>query len=78
MKELYQKAAKPSRYLAEIQYDKEGFRPGQRIRHKKYGEGTIVNIDGDKITLRFDKGGRKKIFSLQFLTEQGLIQTEEI
>ena len=78
VKELYQKAAKPSRYLAEIQYDKEGFRPGQRIRHKKYGEGTIVNIDGDKITLRFDKGGRKKIFSLQFLMEQGLIQTEEI
>lgn len=75
VKEMYQKEAKPSRYLAEIRYDTQSFQAGQRIRHKKYGEGTIVGVDGDKITLRFDKNPRTKMFSLRFLTEQGLIST---
>lgn len=75
VKKIYQKEAKPSRYLGEIRYDAEAFQTGQRIRHKKYGEGIIVRVDGDKITLRFDKNPRTKIFSLRFLTEQGLITT---
>lgn len=75
VKEMYQKEAKPSRYLAEIRYDTQSFQAGQRIRHKKYGEGIIVGVDGDKITLRFDKSLRTKMFSMRFLTEQGLIST---
>ncbi|MBS6723483.1 MAG: UvrD-helicase domain-containing protein [Clostridiales bacterium] len=79
VKELYQKEAKPSRYLAELRYDAGSFQPGRRIRHKKFGSGTIVSVNGDKITLRFDKNVRTKTFSLQFLTEQGMIRvlTEE-
>lgn len=75
VKEMYQKEAKPSRYIAEIRYSTESFRAGQRIKHKKYGTGTVVQIDGDKVTLRFDKNPRTKIFSLRFLTEQGMIAT---
>ncbi len=74
VKELYQKEAKPSRYLAEIRYDAGSFQPGRRILHKKFGAGTIVSVNGDKITLRFDKNVRTKTFSLQFLTEQGMIR----
>ncbi len=73
VKEMYQKTVKPSRYLAEIRYDAKTFQAGQQIRHKKYGAGTIVSVDGDKIILRFGKNPRTKIFSLRFLTEQGLI-----
>ena len=75
VKEMYQKEAKPSRYIAEIRYSTGSFRAGQRIKHKKYGTGTVVQIDGDKVTLRFDKNPRTKIFSLRFLTEQGMIAT---
>ena len=74
VKELYQKEAKPSRYIAEIRYDADSFQPGRRILHKKFGTGTIVSVNGDKITLRFDKNVRTKTFSLQFLTEQGVIR----
>lgn len=75
VKEMYQKEVKPSRYLAEIKYDKESFVPGQRIHHKKYGRGTILKLNGDKITLQFDNHKQKKVFSLRFLTEQGLMTT---
>jgi len=42
-----------------------GFRPGQRVRHPKYGEGTVYRREGDgedaKITVQFAKFGLKKL-----------------
>jgi len=42
-----------------------GFRPGQRVRHPKYGEGTVYRREGDgedaKITVQFLKFGLKKL-----------------
>ena len=42
-----------------------GFRPGQRVRHPKYGEGTVYQREGDgenaKITVQFPKFGLKKL-----------------
>jgi ATP-dependent DNA helicase UvrD/PcrA len=42
-----------------------GFRPGQRVRHPKYGEGTVYRREGDgdeaKITVQFPKFGIKKL-----------------
>jgi DNA helicase-2/ATP-dependent DNA helicase PcrA len=42
-----------------------GFRPGQRVRHPKYGEGTVYRREGDgedaKITVQFSKFGLKKL-----------------
>jgi len=42
-----------------------GFRPGQRVRHPKYGEGTVYRREGDgedaKITVQFPKFGLKKL-----------------
>ena len=29
---------------------------GQRIYHEKFGNGTVVAVEGDKITVRFDRG----------------------
>ncbi len=43
-----------------------GFRPGQRVRHPKYGEGTVYKREGDgedaKITVQFPRFGLKKLF----------------
>jgi DNA helicase-2/ATP-dependent DNA helicase PcrA len=42
-----------------------GFRPGQRVRHPKYGEGTVFQREGEgedaKITVQFLRFGLKKL-----------------
>jgi DNA helicase-2/ATP-dependent DNA helicase PcrA len=44
---------------------KKGFRPGQKVRHPKYGEGTVYQREGDgedaKITVQFPGFGLKKL-----------------
>jgi DNA helicase-2/ATP-dependent DNA helicase PcrA len=42
-----------------------GFRPGQKVKHPKYGEGTVYQREGDgedaKITVQFPRFGLKKL-----------------
>ena len=42
-----------------------GFRPGQRVRHPKYGEGTVFRREGEgeqaKLTVQFPRFGVKKL-----------------
>ena len=44
---------------------KSGFRPGQKVRHPKYGEGTVYQREGEgeeaKITVQFPRFGLKKL-----------------
>jgi len=44
---------------------KRGFRPGQRVKHPKYGEGTVFQREGHgedaKITVQFPRFGLKKL-----------------
>src|SRR5262249_24386288 len=44
---------------------RRGFRPGQRVRHPKYGEGTVYKREGEgedaKITVQFPGFGLKKL-----------------
>jgi DNA helicase-2/ATP-dependent DNA helicase PcrA len=44
---------------------KRGFRPGQRVRHPKYGEGMVYQREGDgedaKITVKFPSGVKKLV-----------------
>jgi DNA helicase-2/ATP-dependent DNA helicase PcrA len=44
---------------------RKGFRPGQRVRHPKYGEGTVYRREGEgddaKITVQFPGFGLKKL-----------------
>jgi DNA helicase-2/ATP-dependent DNA helicase PcrA len=48
-----------------VQTGRTGFRPGQRVRHPKYGEGTVYRREGDgedaKITVQFLRFGLKKL-----------------
>ncbi|HMK21838.1 MAG TPA: UvrD-helicase domain-containing protein [Terriglobales bacterium] len=51
--------------VAEEPKGKKGFRPGQKVRHPKYGEGTVFQREGDgedaKITVQFPRFGLKKL-----------------
>ena len=44
---------------------KTGFRPGQKVKHPKYGEGTVYQREGEgedaKITVQFPRFGLKKL-----------------
>jgi DNA helicase-2/ATP-dependent DNA helicase PcrA len=44
---------------------KKGFKPGQKVRHPKYGEGTVYQREGEgedaKITVQFPRFGLKKL-----------------
>jgi DNA helicase-2/ATP-dependent DNA helicase PcrA len=38
-----------------------GYRTGDRIVHAKFGGGTVVEVDGNKLTIEFDGAGRKRV-----------------
>lgn len=37
------------------------FQNGDRVFHLKFGNGNIVNIDGNKLTIDFDRAGQKRV-----------------
>jgi DNA helicase-2/ATP-dependent DNA helicase PcrA len=51
--------------LADEPTGRRGFRPGQKVKHPKYGEGTVYQREGDgedaKITVQFPRFGLKKL-----------------
>jgi DNA helicase II / ATP-dependent DNA helicase PcrA len=38
-----------------------GFKPGDRIRHEKFGGGIVNMVDGNKLTITFDNGETKRV-----------------
>jgi DNA helicase-2/ATP-dependent DNA helicase PcrA len=41
--------------------DADGFMAGDRCFHLKFGMGTVRSVEGDKLTIQFDKAGDKKV-----------------
>ena len=41
--------------------DDSGYVAGDRVRHEKFGGGTVVDVDGNKLTISFDSGDRKRV-----------------
>ena len=37
------------------------FSEGDRVFHMKFGNGNVVNIDGNKLTIDFDRAGQKRV-----------------
>lgn len=42
---------------------KEGFNEGDRVSHATFGSGTVVRIDHEKLEIRFDRAGIKKVMA---------------
>ncbi len=38
-----------------------GYSVGNRVRHQKFGPGTVTEVDGNKLTIEFDHAGRKRV-----------------
>ena len=39
----------------------KGFVTGERVFHEKFGYGSIRTVDGNKLTIDFDKAGEKRV-----------------
>ena len=37
------------------------FAVGDRVLHLKFGNGTVSHVDGNKLTVDFDKAGQKRV-----------------
>ena len=37
------------------------FRTGDRVFHIKFGNGNVMAVDGNKLTIQFDKAGEKRV-----------------
>lgn len=37
------------------------FKKGTRVRHEKFGDGTVTFVDGNKLTIDFDDGSTKRV-----------------
>jgi DNA helicase-2/ATP-dependent DNA helicase PcrA len=47
-----------------------GFAPGVRVFHTKFGPGAVAAVDGGKLTIDFDKAGRKLVLD-SFVERRG-------
>jgi DNA helicase-2/ATP-dependent DNA helicase PcrA len=37
------------------------FAVGERVFHQKFGNGNVVAVDGNKLTIAFDRAGEKRV-----------------
>jgi DNA helicase-2/ATP-dependent DNA helicase PcrA len=37
------------------------YAPGERVFHEKFGYGIVAEVEGNKLTIDFDKAGRKRV-----------------
>src|SRR5262249_62095454 len=37
------------------------FSIGDRVFHQKFGNGNVTGVDGNKLTIQFDKAGEKRV-----------------
>jgi len=37
------------------------YKAGERVFHEKFGYGRVAEVDGNKLTVDFDKAGRKRV-----------------
>ena len=49
-----------------------GFAPNDRVFHQKFGYGTVVTADNDKLDILFDSAGRKKVLD-SFVTRASTV-----
>ncbi len=40
-----------------------GHTPGERVFHRKFGYGSVETVEGDRLTILFDKAGQKRIIA---------------
>jgi DNA helicase-2/ATP-dependent DNA helicase PcrA len=47
--------------LAAASTEESSYRVGERVFHEKFGYGAVAEVDGNKLTVEFEKAGRKRV-----------------
>lgn len=69
---LYGRKSIKSRFVCEMIFDEDLFQVGNRIVHKRYGNGTIVFVDNKKVIIDFESGITKTL-SIEYSINNSLI-----
>ena len=51
----------PNTRLQSLAGNLNGFKPGVRVRHQKFGLGSVIHVDGHKLDIKFDTGAQKRV-----------------
>ncbi len=73
-KTMYGKTGKVSRFINEMNMDTDLLKVGNKIIHKRYGEGTITYVDEKKLCVHFDDLNTEKTLSLEYTIKNKLIR----
>ena len=52
---------KPVDFDPPARTSKGGFNAGDRVFHEKFGMGSVVHVDGQKLDVKFDHAGLKRV-----------------
>lgn len=74
LKERFHKELAPSRFIGELLTDQDKLIKGNRIQHKTYGEGIIIENKNGKLSVKFDKIVLPKTLDISFCIQNQLIQ----
>ncbi|MBQ4521668.1 MAG: ATP-dependent helicase [Lachnospiraceae bacterium] len=65
--ERYEKETQSSRFIKELTTPRREWKVGDKVRHKKYGEGVVTLIEKENLQVVFENGMCKK-FRLEYFT----------
>ena len=69
----FNKELSPSRFLGEIYVAKSELVPGKKVGHKTYGEGKILENDGKRIKVIFERSKSIKVFDIDYCISTRII-----
>lgn len=70
---MYGRRSTTSRFVQEMLVDRSLIKAGNRIIHKRYGQGVITYADDKKLCVHFDRTGETKTLSLEYTLSNELI-----
>lgn len=73
-KKVYGKSCQTSRFVQEMLVDRNLIKTGNRIVHRKYGQGLITYVDEKKLCVYFERMGETKTLSLDYTIKNELIE----
>jgi len=74
VRERYSRSMEVSRFVGELLYDREAMKKGAGIVHRKYGEGRIIAVRGEKADLLFERDGRRLTVQLEYCVKKGIVK----
>jgi DNA helicase-2/ATP-dependent DNA helicase PcrA len=74
---MYGKKGVISRFVKEMIVDRDILKEGNKIIHKRYGEGTITYVDDKKICVYFEQSNSSRTLSIDYTMSNNLIELPE-